>query len=74
MSETTTIEEEGPFDDAPVLMQLRDIVSELLTECTDAKTTGNSGCGCGSADVEFDLNGVKFTVSISLSEDDDVEH
>lgn len=71
---TEVCDVEGPFDDAAVLMHLRDLVSELLTECTDAKTTGNSGCGCGSADVEFDLNGVKFTVSISLSEDDDVEH
>lgn len=64
----------GPFDDADILMRLRGIVSELLTKHTDAKETGNSGCGMGSADVEFDLNGVKFTVSISLSEDDDVEH
>lgn len=74
MNEVKIIEDDGPFDDAPVLMHLRDMISGLLTECTDAKTTGNSGCGCGSADVEFDLNGLKFTVSISLSEDDDVEH
>lgn len=73
MSENLNIEE-GPFDDAPILLQLRDLVAELLTECTDAKETGNSGCGMGTADVELDLNGVKFTVSISLSEDDEVEH
>jgi hypothetical protein len=64
----------GGFADSDILMELRKMVSEVITECTDATTTGNDGCGCGSADVEFDLNGLRFTISISLSEDDEVEH
>jgi hypothetical protein len=66
--------EAGGFADSHILMELRKMITELLTDCTDAKTTGNSGCGCGSADVEFDLDGVVFNVSISLSGDEDVEY
>lgn len=64
----------GGFADSHILMELREMISELITDCTDATTTGNDGCGCGSADVEFDLDGLKFTVSISLSGDEDIEH
>ena len=64
----------GGFADSDILMELRKMVSEVITECTDATTTGNDGCGCGSADVEFDLNGLRFNISISLSEDGEVEH
>lgn len=64
----------GGFADSHILMDLRNLISELMTECTDAKMTGNSGCGCGSADIEFELDGVVFTVSISLSGDEESEH
>ena len=75
MTEPTPVEDvAAPFEDSEILMLLRKMISGLITDCTDAKETGNSGCGCGSADVEFDLDGVVFTVSISLSGDDDVEH
>lgn len=62
------------FTDSAVLMNLREMISDLLTECTDAKTTGNDGFGLGSADVEFEMHGVKFNISISLSEEDETEH
>jgi hypothetical protein len=64
----------GGFADSDILMELRKMISEVITECTDAKTTGNDGFGCGSADVEFDLDGLRFNISISLSEDEEVEH
>jgi hypothetical protein len=63
-----------PFTDADVLLELREMVSTVITECTEATTTGQGGCGCGSADVEFELDGLKFNVSISLSEDEALEH
>jgi hypothetical protein len=66
--------EETPFADSDLLMELRKMITEIVVECTDAKETGNSGCGCGAADVEFDLHGVVFNVSISLSGDEEVEH
>lgn len=64
----------GGFADSDILMELRNMISEVITECTDATTTGNDGCGCGSADVEFEMNGLRFNISITLSEEDEVEH
>ena len=64
----------GGFADSDILMELRKMITEVITECTDAKETGMTGCGCGSADVEFELGDLRFTVSISLSEDEEVEH
>jgi hypothetical protein len=64
----------GGFADSDILMELRAMITELITECTDAKETGMSGCGCGSADVEFDLEGLTFNVSISLTEPEEIEH
>lgn len=64
----------GDFADSDILMNLRAMITELITECTDAKETGMSGCGCGSADVEFDLDGLIFNVSINLSEPEEIEH
>jgi hypothetical protein len=64
----------GGFADSDILMELREMITEIITECTEATTTGNDGCGCGSADVEFDLDGLIFNVSISLSEDEEIEH
>jgi hypothetical protein len=66
--------EANGFSDSDVLLELRNLISELLTEYTDAKETGNDGCGCGSADIEFDMDGIVFTVSISLSGDEEIEH
>ena len=75
MTEVQNIEAENPpFEDSDLLLELRSMITELLVTFSEAKTTGNSGCGCGSADAEFELHGVTFTVSISLSGDDDVEH
>jgi hypothetical protein len=75
LSEPTVIEEEqNAFEDSDVLIFLRGMIADAITSCTDSKETGNSGCGMGSADIEFELEGLKFTVSISLSGDDEVEH
>lgn len=73
-ADVTEESDTGDFADSNILMELRAMISEVVTECTDATATGNDGCGCGSADVEFDLHGLKFNVSISLSEDEEVEH
>ena len=64
----------GGFADSDILMELRAMITEIITECTEATMTGNDGCGCESADVEFDLEGLRFNVSISLSEDEEIEH
>lgn len=74
ISDVTAETDVGGFADSDILMELRKMITEVITECTDAKETGMTGCGCGSADVEFDLEGLKFMISISLSEDEEVEH
>jgi hypothetical protein len=74
VADVATESEFGGFADSDILLDLRKMITELITECTDAKATGNSGCGCGSADVEFDLDGLVFNVSISLSEPEEIEH
>ena len=59
-----------PFEDADILMALREFVTECLVvnNCTIGN---NSGCGCGSAEIDMEFEGIKFQVSISLIE---VEH
>jgi hypothetical protein len=72
----TEVKKESETGEIEPLIQLRETIKEIICECMDVKATGNSGCGGGYADVEFDLgDGLLFNVTVSMYVgDDEVEH
>ena len=71
--DTDIDDEANPFEDADTLLFLREYVRESL-EANEINSTGNDGCGCGSADLEMEFEGVRFFISISLCEPEETEH